>query len=51
MMNMTFKRKLPLPQDIMNMYPMSEKLQAQKRLMMRKFIIFFLAKAINSYLL
>lgn len=31
MMNMTFKRKLPLPQDIMNMYPMSEKLQAQKK--------------------
>ncbi len=30
MMNMEFKRKLPLPQDIINMYPMSEKLARQK---------------------
>lgn len=29
-MNMEFKRKLPGPQDIMNMYPISEKLRAQK---------------------
>ena len=29
-MNMEFKRKLPGPQDIINMYPISEKLRAQK---------------------
>ncbi len=29
-MNMIFKRKLPEPQDIINMYPMSEKLKKQK---------------------
>ncbi len=29
-MNMEFKRKLPVPQDVINMYPMSEKLAAQK---------------------
>ena len=30
MMNMEFKRKLPAPQDVINMYPMSEALACQK---------------------
>ena len=29
MMNMEFKRKLPAPQDVINMYPMSEALACQ----------------------
>ena len=50
MMNMTFKRKLPLPQDIMNMYPMSEKLQAQKKANDEEIHNIFLGKS-NKFLL
>ena len=30
MMNMEFKRRLPAPQDIINMYPVSDEVAAKK---------------------
>ena len=29
-MNMEFKRKLPAPEDVINMYPLTEPMKAQK---------------------
>lgn len=48
-MNMEFKRKLPIPAEIKEMYPVSEEGIRQKNLMIKNYIKFLRAKVTNFF--
>lgn len=48
-MNLIFKRKLPIPQEIKEMYPISEEGRLAKEKMMKKLKQYLKVKVINSF--